>query len=387
MGLIAAEIISRHGFSVDVFEEHKRVGYPVHCAGMVSFEGLTKLKVKPDPVFHQNTIYGGSVFSRNGSHMTIRDQKPRAYIIDRENFDKHLAEAAQSSGAKIYTGKRVERIILKDYELNTLQLNDSKVQSRVIINAEGAGGGLLTKSGIYVEKPEVCFGFNADLDVDNIEVDMIEVWLDRSIAKDFFTWVIPINENRVRCGLATTENNGIETLRAFIKKRFNKDAPRTIQSGLVCIGGPINRTVYSDLMLVGDVAGQVKPTTGGGVIFGGLCAGIAGETIVRALSNDDLGLLDEYEHEWRKRYGSELQSMLLLRKLMNSLDDDRIDRVFHAFKEERIEEKLTALVEEGDMDMQKGVINKALTDPVILGALAKSLGRLAVSELLSVFGF
>jgi hypothetical protein len=79
--------------------------------------------------------------------------------------------------------------------------------------------------------------------------------------------------------------------------------------------------------------------------------------------------------------------MLFLRRLMNGVDDERLNRMLHAFIEEGLEEKFTALVEEGDMDMQAEIIKRALTDPVILGALAKSVGRLAVSELFAAFGF
>jgi flavin-dependent dehydrogenase len=141
-------------------------------------------------------------------------------------------------------------------------------------------------------------------------------------------------------------------------------------------------------VLVGDVAGQVKPTTGGGVVIGGLCAKLAGEASVRALEDDYMPQkLSGYEDEWRRKYGSELQSMLYFRRLLNGVDDELLDRMFHAFLEEGLEEKFTSLVMDGDMDMQAGIIKQACSDPVILGALARSVGRLAIAEILAVFGF
>ena len=133
------------------------------------------------------------------------------------------------------------------------------------------------------------------------------------------------------------------------------------------------------------MAGQVKPTTGGGVVIGGLCAQLAGEMGAKSLG-ENIGVLGEYEREWRRRYGSELQTMLIMRRLVNGLSDDQMNRSVHAFIEEGLEEKFTRLVEEGDMDMQAGVIKRALTDPAILAALARSLGRLVVSEFFSAFG-
>jgi digeranylgeranylglycerophospholipid reductase len=383
-GLLAAEAISRHGFGVEVFEEHKRVGYPVHCAGMISVEGFRRLGLEPDPVFHQNTVYGGRVYSGDGSCITIRDRKPRAYIIDRGRFDVFLAETALDSGVVINTGRRVERLLFKDGTASGLRLTDSEISTSVIIDAEGAGGRLLSRSGIDTGQDGIIQGFNVELDVDDVEPDMVEVWFDQELAKDFFTWVIPLGENKVRCGLATSRDDGAKKLEKFIKRRFKQDIPRH-HAGLVCIGGPVSRTVYPGLILVGDVAGQVKPTTGGGVVMGGLCAQHAGETAVKALSGRCS--LDEYEKEWRTRYGSELQTMLYLRKLLNDQDDERMNRIFHAFIEEGLEKKFKTLVEEGDMDMQGVIIRRALTDPSILGALVLAVGRFAVSEFLSVFRF
>lgn len=381
---MAADVISKQGFSVEVFEEHKRVGFPVHCAGMVSVEGFSRLGIKPYPVFHQNTVYGGRIFTRDESCVTIRDKKPRAYIIDRGRFDAYLSEVAEGNGASINTGMRVDQVIFKEGAVRGLKIGGSEVESKIVVDAEGVLGRVLGRSGVVTGQVGTLNGFNVELDVDEIEPDMVEVWFNQETAKGFFTWVIPINENRVRCGLATSKDNGAEALKRFIEKRFNTDLISTIHSGLVCAGGPVSKTCYPGLLLAGDVAGQVKPTTGGGVVIGGLCAQLAGEFGARALGGD-VGVLG-YEREWRRRYGSELQTMLILRRLVNGLNDDQMNRAIHAFIEEGLEAKFTRLVEQGDMDMQASVIKRALTDPAILASLARSLGRLVVSEFFSAFG-
>jgi geranylgeranyl reductase family protein len=389
-GLIAADIISRHGYSVEVFEEHNLVGYPVHCAGMVSVEGFNRLGVEPDPTFHQNTVYGGRVFSADGNCIKIKDKKPRAYVIDRGRFDAFLADRVWSQGGEISLGKRVEKILFKEGHINALQVGNSKFSSKIIIDTEGARGRLLLRSGVDTVQKGILNGYNVELKVEIDEPDMVEVWFNQEIAKDFFTWVVPISESSVRCGLATSRSNGADALKHFIWKRFEVEIPREIHGGLICTGGPVNKTVYPGLVLAGDVAGQVKPTTGGGVVIGGLCAKLAGETSVKALEYGySLHRLNNYEEEWRSLYGSELQAMLYIRMFLNRLDDERICRMFHTFAEGKLEEKFTftTLVMEGDMDMQAGIIKRALTDPAILGSLVKSLGRLAIKEILAAFGF
>jgi hypothetical protein len=77
--------------------------------------------------------------------------------------------------------------------------------------------------------------------------------------------------------------------------------------------------------------------------------------------------------------------MLALRLMMNRLNDKLFTRTLRSFKEHGIENKLQKLVESGDMDMQSGVIRNALFDPGILVVLLKSIGSIALKELLSIF--
>ncbi len=352
---------------------------------MVSVEGFSRLGIEIKPVFHQNTVFGGRIFSSDGSCITIRDRKPRAYIIDRGRFDAYLAEVAEGNGVNINTARRVDQVIFKDGVATGLRVGGSEIASKITVDAEGVLGRVLSRSGVSTCQVGVLNGFNVEFDVEDIESDMVEVWFNQETSKDFFTWVIPIKENRVRCGLATSSSDGVMALKHFIEKRFNKEPSSTIHGGLVYTGGPVNKTAYPGLLLAGDVAGQVKPTTGGGVVIGGLCAHLAGEFGAKALG-EDVGVLGEYEREWRRRYGSELQTMLIMRRLVNGLSDDQLNKAVHAFIEEGLDEKFTHLVEEGDMDMQAGIIKRALTDPAILASLARSLGRLVVSEFFSAFG-
>ena len=100
---------------------------------------------------------------------------------------------------------------------------------------------------------------------------------------------------------------------------------------------------YGDrLGVVGDAAGQVKPTTGGGIYFGLLCADIAANHLHRALESDDLSAksLAGYEQEWRKKLGQELKIGYGARKLYERMSDAQIDRVFDIIKSRGIDEAL-----------------------------------------------
>jgi digeranylgeranylglycerophospholipid reductase len=379
-GILAAKRVAERGFSVQVFEEHPSIGEPSHCAGLISVEGLRKLGVEPHGSFIQGTVYGGRVYSPSGEYMEARDRKPRAYVVDRAAFDRRLYGEAADAGVEFILSERVEALEFNE-ERAALKLRGGSVEPTVVIDAEGPGARLLSQAGHDTGQRGLINGFNVELTGVEIEPGMVELWFGESLAEGFFAWVIPTGDDAVRCGLAS-RGDGIGSLKGFLKNRFGVEPPAKVKAGRVCTGGPVQRTVYSNVLLVGDAAGQVKPTTGGGVVLGGLCACIAGDVASEHLRGGEE--LSRYDKLWRERYGPEFRSMLALRGLMNGLSDGRLNRVFNAFKEEGLQAKAQSLLEKGDMDMQAGVIRMALTDPAILGALVRSLGRVALGELLSL---
>ena len=384
-GLIAAEVISSKGYNTTVFEEHSTIGVPDHCAGIISVEGFDRLGVPLDDRFYMNTILGGRLYSADGECLEIRDRKPRAHIIDRGRFDRYLADVAVNSGVDLRISTRVKDIVFSKKGVVGIKTGDYTVRSEALINAEGPGGRLMARAGVSTGQEGILNGFNVDLSGVNVEPDMVEIWFNEEASKGFFTWVAPLGGDRARVGLASQGDNGYLTLRKFIEKRFNvADAP-LISAGRVCTGGPVRRTVYPHMLLVGDVAGQVKPTTAGGVVIGGLCSILAGESVSQFMERGTQTALDWYEGEWRRLYGRELSTMLILRKLLNGIGDERMSRMFSAFNEEGMGSRIASLIEEGDMDMQADIIRKAFMDPVLLGVMAKVVGRVLLSEVSSFF--
>jgi digeranylgeranylglycerophospholipid reductase len=81
---------------------------------------------------------------------------------------------------------------------------------------------------------------------------------------------------------------------------------------------------------VGEAAGQVKPTTGGGVYYGLLCADIAAGVLTKALEAGDFSanVLSAYEGEWRAKLNRELVIGYWARTLLANLSNSHIDRLF-----------------------------------------------------------
>jgi flavin-dependent dehydrogenase len=93
---------------------------------------------------------------------------------------------------------------------------------------------------------------------------------------------------------------------------------------------PIRRTYADRVLAVGDAAGLVKATTGGGIYYSVVSAALAAEVLAEALRSDALGAgtLSLYEKQWRSRLGSELRAQLALRMLAQRLGDPDIEALF-----------------------------------------------------------
>ena len=136
---------------------------------------------------------------------------------------------------------------------------------------------------------------------------------------DFYTWIIPLRENIVRVGTASRTIGSFHAfLRAFCKRRFGRIRVLRKFGGTICTDGPLRRFVYGRIAVVGDAAGQTKPTTGGGIVIGGLSACILAKVI--ELSLDNIAGLKLYEKSWWKTLGPHIMFMRTLRRIMFGLD-------------------------------------------------------------------
>ena len=381
-GLLAAREAARRGAEVLVLEEHPEVGCPSHCAGVLSVEGLRRIRVEPSSSFIQHEVRGGRVYSPDGAEITVRGSRTRAYIVDRSRFDQKLAEEAVEAGAEIVTGRRVERLIIRGGAVAGAQGLGWEVEAEVVVDGEGAVAQLARSVGLAQERQGILSGVNCEVSVD-VEPHLVEVWLGQGVAPGLFAWVIPLGEGVARCGLACSRGDPAKRLEGFLRKRFSLEGSFPVRRGFVLTGGPISRTYMDGLLVVGDAAGHTKATTGGGVILGGLCAVKAGEAAAEAVEVGDasLSFLSSYEEWWRKNLGREFSSMSAVRRLLNGLSDEKLNQLFSAFKQEGMEQLIEEFVEGGDMDLQRAVLAKALRIPEVLHVLLRVLGRLALSEL------
>jgi digeranylgeranylglycerophospholipid reductase len=371
-GLLAAQEIALKGYSVGVLEEHQKVGEPDHCAGLLSLPGLRALNLNVPENVIQNRVIGAKIYAPSGHSVSIERGNREAVVVDRRKFDAWLAERALKHGASVSTNAKVTRI-QPDQTANYLahiqgQDTSSEVTARIIIDAEGSRCSISKSIGFpEVSKSSKFPAYQyevADADVDD---DYVEMYYGRRIAPGFFAWIIPLGEGRARVGLAARNKAKIR-LDAAIRhhpqigrKMKNANIERRL-GGVVLVGLPIKRTFKNRFLVVGDAAGMVKATTGGGVVMGGLAARIAGKIVSDALQERDVSdeILRNYEHTWRALLMSEFRAIYFAQKLLTFLSDKGLDVLIREIDELGLTDVVRR---EGDMDRQEKVIKKLLRDP------------------------
>jgi geranylgeranyl reductase family protein len=332
-GSYAAYCLAIRGYDVVVLEEHPQVGEPTNCSGLIGVEAFARYDLPTDSVLGS---FGGARFvSPRGAEAVVSADRTVACVVDRARFDRSLAEQAAAAGARYRLGTRCLRISHDDRALRvSVQGLDGagQLRARAAIIATGVKYGLL--AGLGLARPR-SFVEAAQTEVKMRAVTDVEVYLGRDISPGSFGWAIPVGDGRVRLGVCNGKR-APEHLQRLLKHplvgpRLLDDNPRVKNKPIPI--APARRTYLDHVLLVGDAAGQAKPTTGGGIYYGILCAELAARTLDGAFAAGDLGRsrLAQYERRWRGEIGLELQVGAYFRRLGAWLSDAQIDDLIRSY--------------------------------------------------------
>ena len=367
-GLLAATKIAEEGYKVLAFEEHAKIGEPDHCAGLLSSSGLETLKLRPHDEVIQNIVQGARIYAPSGHSIFIERGRREAFVVDRRRFDAWLAEIAVEKGVRVHTRERVTQIVGSKTHPQSISTSVKEYEAKVVVIAEGARSILSKKAGFpVVPKRSKLPAYQYEVKGVNIDEDLVEMFYGRQLAPGFFAWIIPLGEGRARIGLASRSKSKIRLDSAIrhhpiIRRQLESAEIVRGMGGIVLVGQPVSRLSSDGVTIVGDTAGMVKATTGGGVIIGGLTARLAGVSITDALQDGDFSYktLSRYDKRCKSKYYRELQTMYLAQKALTSLTDKGLDSVVRDADDMGL---LDIVRREGDMDLQGRVIRKLMSNP------------------------
>ena len=343
-GLLCAREIASNRFSVLVIEEDYEIGTPEHCGGLVSIAGLEELGIIPFRKTFDHMIESAEITSPNGNKFTINSKKQKVVEISRRELDKQIAFQAQKNGAVIKV-----RTSFQEITDTGIRTNEGKVECKIFVDARGVS------SLIQKDRTGILSSAQYEIYANWIKKGKVEVIFDQEKYPGFFAWIIPSNEGKGKIGIAGKGINVAETLDEFLKEKGQFSTIRKIFAP-IWIKGPIEKFVEGKTVIIGDAAGQAKPTTAGGIFTSGMGGVYAGQAICKFLKTNEISDLQNYQKRWMDRFGKEFEKQLLARKILERITNQTINKLFESITPEIIKE----ISEKDDFDFHTSSIIKLL---------------------------
>ena len=343
-GLLCAREISSKGFSVLVIEEDYEIGTPEHCGGLVSIAGLAELGVIPFRKTFDHMIESAEITSPNGNSFTINSKKQKVIEISRRELDKQIAFQAQKNGAEINV-----RTSFQEITDTGIRTSKEKIDCKIFVDARGVS------SLIHKDRTGILSSAQYEIYADWIKKGKVEVIFDQEKYPGFFAWIIPSGDGKGKVGVAGRGIKVSEALESILKEKGKFSTIRKIFAP-IWIKGPIKKFVEGKTVIIGDAAGQAKPTTAGGIFTSGMGGVYAGQAISEFLKTNNRDDLDQYQKKWTARFGKEFEKQLLARKILERIDNNTINKLFETITPEITKE----ISEKDDFDFHTGSIIKLL---------------------------
>jgi len=364
-GLVFAAEASIRGRKILVAEEHGEVGEPEKCDGLVSLRGLRRYGYPPNKAVVQDRIESAVVHSPKGKELAVSASSLEVVVLDRSEFDKQVAKTALENGAEVRTGVRVSSAIERDGDVE-VKVGDTAVRSKYYVDATGPSSNL--RQGIL---PAAKY----EIEGEWVREHVVEVFMDADRYPGFFAWVIPYGKHLAKVGAAGHGINPFRALDGFLSSR-----PSTVMrrvSAPIYVGGPKETFVEGRRILVGESAGQVKPTTAGGIMTSVAGAAIAAKWASISLEKNQPNLLANYQMEWEKAFLGEMRTMLRLRGVLEKLSNADLEAMLGTLATPRLIQKLSST----DFDFHGSAILGALGVQGVL-RIAKVVASAEVRSLL-----
>lgn len=332
------------GFNLEIIEEHNEIGRPIHCAGLISADAISEIKVPLVNNFTVNKIDGAELFL-DGDSFSVR-RKDVAVVIDREKFDRALGEGLTINFNTRFVG------IEKEGPGYLVETDKGEYYADIVIGADGANSALRKAAG-FKEDVKYLRGVQFRMRYDKIKKDFVQL----HFKNPFFAWVVPESEGIVRVGILS--NNPYHDLLEFLKERSIETEILEKFAGVVPFGRCSTRR--DNLVLVGDAACQVKPLTQGGIYYGMRCAEILVDCVINKR-------LCDYEKIWHDKFGREIEIGLQVRQIYQQLSHDTLAKLYAVLK------KNADLFERfGDFENHSKFISAIFRTPGLQGILGKIL--------------
>ncbi len=359
-GSYASYRLASMGYSVLNLEEHREIGRPVECTGVVTSRVFGYVKSSAVA----NRVRGANVFFPGNREMHI-EKSEETTVIYRDSFDRDVSAMAISAGADVRLDSRITQVNVAGDAVHVKYRHDGNLleaSSSIIVGADGANS--VVRKSLYGSRPSrVVSTYQVDSAVRLPDQDSVNVYLGSESSHGFFAWAVPTGDI-TRIGLGTI-GPGARDLFGRVQKRFPEGRILSVTGGPIPIAY-LSRTSGERSLLVGDAAGIVKPLTGGGIYTGIVSAHYAASAINEAFQSQNFSgnFLSRYEKYWKSQLGRELWMDGIVQRIFAGMSDSSLSRIYSMLSSPGVVDMINSV---GDIDYpSRLVMRMILRHPSIL---------------------
>ncbi len=383
----AALKLSKLGYSVTVLDWRQGLGDKL-CTGIIGRECADLYPPDERDVIHR--ARSATVVAPSGKVYTVVKDEPQAYVIDRVSYVKSIADRAARAGARYELGGRVTEI-RRDSAGVKVRTGGRDVgkwwQAKATVIASGFSSPLLSMVGLGGAS-RTPFMLGCQAVVEARELSGTEVYLGQRIAPGAFGWLVPFSHSKALIGIVSRQKlNG--HMRGFVSALQDIGKVGSVVKEEQRWGiplKPIQRTYADRALAVGDAAGLVKPTTGGGIYYSLLSGEMAAQSLHEGFRTGDLSArsLSSYETRWKSVLGREMRLGYCARMVYESLGDSQIERLLNTLLGVEMQKEFLSAAE-FSFDWHGTIIQKAACHPQV-GKVIASFGPLVAPFLVRMAG-
>ena len=338
-GSSAAHEAARNGSSVALLEKESVVAETVRTSGVTWIKDAQSFGI-PEDCYNPIKNYS---FCSPSNTVTISDDVAKAAVLDVRKTYRHLAKQAQESGAKLFVDTNVTDVITDEQKKPIGVIAKSadkeiKFNAKVVIDCSGFQSVVGKMLGLVTQWER--FGAGAEYEVRAENVDDKTWWLmvGQKYSPAGYAWIFPVGGDIVRIGVGIGKpESNVDPTERLNELMENKEGPIKdlgeitkieFHYGLIPNDGLSRKTVYDNLILVGDSAGQANPLVLEGIRYAIRFGRVAGKVASDAVKNDDTSenALRPYETDWKKAIESKINSASKVQNRWIGLSDEQWEK-------------------------------------------------------------
>lgn len=338
-GSSAAFSAAKNGVKVALIEKEETIAQTVRTSGVTWLDTIKEFEI-PKNCYNSIKNYG---FCSPNNKVMIKDKIPRAVVLDVRETYRWLAKKAESEGVDLFVQTNVIGVIKNDdgeiSAVKAMKLDQEIIfNAKIVIDASGFQSVIAKLLGLVKQWKRFGVGAEIEANAENVDSDTWWLMVGQEYSPAGYAWIFPVSEKIVRVGVGVGKpESGIdptERLNQIIEKKLGpiKElgaiTKLEFHYGLIPNEGLSRKTVYDNLILVGDSAGQANPLVLEGIRYAIRYGRIAGEVASNAVKSGDTSekSLKKYEEVWKDAIQSKINSASKVQTRWLGLSDEEWDK-------------------------------------------------------------